>query len=211
MTDCVDEQQTQHYRGKWFGFGPVRNGERVRFAVFEQTKREGARLIGNSFRNLKNSNESVVRSSYVTRSDFDTRIVSPGMAAKGRLVGIAVADVSRIRALRADVKLNQGTVKVRSICVIDRVEDGDIDGHATMGYASIEDGVSTGQIGTIRINIRMDLANEFTEIVTPDDHQWASRLELLLKRAGCVVQVLFATLETRWEQMKCRRRLLISG
>jgi hypothetical protein len=187
MIECAEEQQTKHYRGKWFGFGPVRDGERVLFAVFEQTKRQGLHLAGDSFKNLKNGNESLARSSYVTRSVFDGKIVIPGKATKGDLVGIAIADVSRIRALRADVILNNTTVKVRSICVIDRVDEGDADGHATMGYAEIGRGVGQGQIGTIRLKIRMDLANEFSEIAPANSHSWPRRLEVALKRAAYVV------------------------
>jgi hypothetical protein len=195
MTECVEEQQTKHYRGKWCGFGPVRSGEQLLFAVFEQTKYQGSRLAGDSFKELKNTNESVVRCSYVTRSLFESRIVQPGEAARGALVGVAVADVSRIRTLRTDIKLNATTVKVRSICVIDRVDEGDIDAHATMGFAELKEGVSQAQIGTIRMNIRMDLAGVFSEIGPPDGQRWPWRLGVALKRAASIARVLFATLK----------------
>jgi hypothetical protein len=115
MTECAEEHQTQHYRGKWHGFGPVRNSERLLFAVFERTKLAGSRLAADSFSNsnLRQTTQSVARSSYVTRSLFDQRIVQS--AGKGVCIGIAIADVNRIRALRADVKLSNRAVKVRSI------------------------------------------------------------------------------------------------
>jgi hypothetical protein len=53
--------------------------------------------------------------------------------------------------------------------------------------------VSQGQIGTIRLNIGMDLANEFSEIAPPDGHFWPLRLEVALKRAAYIARLLFAT------------------
>src|SRR6266852_2954350 len=103
MTDCLEEQQTQHYRGKWYGFGPVNNGERVVFAVFERTKRAESQLTANSFESsyLANSSQSLTRASYVTRTLFDREIAVRGSATKGPLIGIACADVSKVRKLRA--------------------------------------------------------------------------------------------------------------
>jgi hypothetical protein len=174
MTECVEEQQ-------------------LIFAVFERTKYQGSRLAGDSFKDLKNANQSTVRSSYVTRSLFHREVAQPGTTTKGALIGIAVADVSRIRALKADIKLNRATVKVRSICVIDRVDEGDIDGHATMGYADMQDGVSQTQIGTVRMNIRMDLANVFSEITPADENRWSGPFEVALKRAVSIWRVIFAS------------------
>jgi hypothetical protein len=134
MTECVEEQCTGHYRGRWHGFGPVHNHERVLLAVFETTKRDGFRLTGDSFNNkhLASSSESLVRISYVTKALFDSEIVSRALPQKGALVGVACAKASEIRRLHADIKVSHGIRKVRAICVLDRVDEGDLDGHATM-------------------------------------------------------------------------------
>jgi hypothetical protein len=188
MNECVEEQQTQHYRGKWHGFGPVKDGETLILAVFERTRRQGSKITAETFTNLKGHSESTARRSFVTRSDFVLGIVQPGESTKGSIVGIATARVSDIRALRADIIVGHATVKVRSLCVIDKVERGDIDGHATIGYAEMK-GVSQAQIGRVRANIRMDLANEFSEIGSSlQGNQWASRPEVALKRVGAIIR-----------------------
>jgi len=52
-----------------------------------------------------------------------------------------------------------------------------------MGYAEIIEHVSQAKLGTIRTNIRMDLANTFSEVTPCGNHRWPGRLALLLQRA----------------------------
>jgi hypothetical protein len=189
MNDCADEQQTRHYRGKWFGFGPVRDSEHVLFAVFQDTSHAGSSLTEKSFTsNLTKTSESLARASFVTSSVFNRCIARDRNA-----VGIASAHVSSIRRLRADIKLNAITKKVRAICVIDKVEPGDCEGHAAMGYVEETAGQSMSpvQIGKIRKNIRMDLAREFSAIIPTEKHQWPWGVGILARRLVSIVRVLF--------------------
>jgi hypothetical protein len=191
MTDCVEERRTQHYRGAWFGFGPVQDDERIIFAVFDTTKVNDCRLTAKSFDNkqLSANNESIVRSSFVARAVFDQMVVERGKPEKGNLVGIAWADVSNVRQLKAEFNLGRPTtINVRAFCVLDRVERGDFDGHAAMGYAETPNGVSEGQLGKVRPFIRMDLANTFSQIVDPASHQWPSRLEVFRRRVASIIR-----------------------
>lgn len=94
MSDCPGERQTQHHRGRWFGFGPVRNNERVIFAVFENTPRHGAELTAKSFdTNLVSGTQSVARASLVSRATFDLQVVDTGVSAKGPFLGIALGRI----------------------------------------------------------------------------------------------------------------------
>lgn len=191
-TECADELLTKHYRGRWFGFGPVRNCERVVYAVFEKTLRNGNYLIENSFENnkLKKNAQSLGRASFVTKRQFEQKIVRRDASSNGPLVGITGADVSQLRALRADVKLNAGTKNVRAICVIDRVEQGDCAGHATMGYEwTGELNLSQAQVATIKQKIRYDLAAVFSPIVEPSGERWPRYCNLLFGRVISIARV----------------------
>jgi hypothetical protein len=191
MSDCPKEKETQHFKGQWYGFGPVSDCEIVIFAVFETTIRDGSRLAQNSFRNssLAKSAESLARASYLTRQCFDEEIVKPGSSGKGALIGIACAKVADVRALRADFKTNTGIKKVRALCVLDRVDAGDYDGHATAGYAEVTAlGVGQTQLGIERARIRLDLANVFSGIASPDHHRWPGHLEIFLKRIASIIR-----------------------
>jgi len=182
MNDCEDEQRTCHYRGKWFGFGTVRDSEHVLFAVFQDTPHAESSLTEKSFTsNLINTSESLARVSYVTSSVFDRCIVRDR-----NVLGIASAHVSSIRMRRADIKLNAITKKVRAICIVDQVVPGDCEGHAAMGYGeeTAGQGISEAQIGKIRKNIRMDLANEFSAIIPTEQHQWPWHVGVLARVDG---------------------------
>ena len=189
MIDCLDERATKHFRGHWYGFGPVQDAEAVVFAVFQSTKIKNGRLTADSFDNkhLKRNAQSLARQSFVTRAIFEKAIVR-GAA----LQGIAVASAAAIRALVADVKLNADQISVRSLCVLDRVDEGDCDGHATAGYserhASL--GISEAQLSKVRARIRLDLANTFSEVRDLDSWKWPRYWALFVGRARSIVRVI---------------------
>ncbi len=192
MSGCADEGRTLHYNGSWRGFGPVQDGERVLFAVFEGTPLEGSSiLIEKSFSNfnLIRTSESLARTFYVTAKIFWQSIVR-----RRTIIGIACANVSDLRNLVAQIQPPSGIKQVRAICVVDKVEEGDCDGHAAMGYGEETrgQGMTEGQIGKIRKNIRMDLATKFSTIIPADDHQWPTLRKLLLGRTASIWRVFLA-------------------
>jgi hypothetical protein len=189
MTDCIEERESKHYRAPWFGFGIVRDNERVVFAVFDRTPLSGSALKENSFdgNKLKKNNQSLARDLFVTKRIFDRKIVRRDESNNGAFLGIVWASVSKIREIRADVKLNAGTVKVRAICVLDRVEAGDCDGHATMGYEETEAlGLSKEQLGKVRKRIRYDLANAFSNVTDAKEFLWPGAWNILLVRCEVI-------------------------
>jgi hypothetical protein len=98
----------------------------------------------------------------------------PGQAEKGEFIGIALARVAEIRALGVEIRTNAAVTKVRALCVLDLVEKGDIDAHATAGYceATEPSGIGQAYLGKVRMTIRMDLANVFSDVSPADKHHW---------------------------------------
>jgi hypothetical protein len=168
----------------------IRLGSRQRARPLRSFKiHAGSSLTEKSFtKNLINASESLARATFVARSVFDRYIVRDR-----NVLGIASAHVSSIRMRRADIKLNTITKKVRAICIVDKVAPGDCEGHAAMGYGeeTSAQGMSQIQIGKIRKNIRMDLANEFSAIFPTEQHQWPWRLGVLARRLVSIVRAFF--------------------
>jgi hypothetical protein len=177
MSFCPGEEETQHFRGRWFGLGVVRDPEQVIYAVFETTPLDGSSITGDSFdhKNLVAKQQSFLRRAFVTRRLFNRNIATSKN--KGAFIGVSLADV-KVRDLRADFKVKHETITVRSVCVLDRVDRGDIDGHCTMGYAEVAQ-VGPQQLGKKRPLIRMDLANVFSPVGATANFQWVSNLALL--------------------------------
>jgi hypothetical protein len=179
---CVEEHSTRHYRGRWRGFGPVRDREHVLYAVFAATSRNDGRLTAGSFtKNLNDCTESLARRQYVTIRIFDDYI-----ARNSRVDGISRACVADIRHLRADIITPAGTLNVKAMCVVDLVEPGDCDGHATMGFSEAISGISQTQLGKKRQAIKMDLARSFSRIESIEQYDWPSALGIVPKRLASI-------------------------
>ena len=191
MPECAHDQRTCHCRGHWHGFGPVSGDEELIFAAFDQTSRNADNLTANSFKNLAGNAESVARGTYVSWHVFRGHVVQSGQHAKGAFVGIATAKVESVRRLRTDIPINNQAASVRSICVIDLVEDGDYDGHATMGFGEPIESLGQTLKGKKRLAIRMDLAKEFSKIHEPQTHHWPSRIMVGLRRFTSIGRVTF--------------------
>ncbi len=204
MTVCDCEKRTQHHEGKWSGFGPVRNAERIAFAVFTSTKRNGTRLTAKSFTrgNLADTSQSITRLAHTTRHIFDQFVRLPRENAGDALVGIAWVRTKNLRELVAEIKTNHIVERVRSICVADKVDAGEYDGHATLGYAEkTSDGRSVKQIGVIRAKIDMDLANAFSDIVLVDSISWSSNLAIKIGRWWSKIRTAIVCCHERFIQM----------
>ena len=165
--ELVEEQSTRHHRGRWHGFGPVQNSEMVIFAIFEDTKRSGCVLTIDSFQNLKNQTQSLARINYTPRTHFNKYVVK-----EKKLHGVAIANVHSLRNLEVVFDVEGKQVKCRAICVLDIVELGDCEGHATMGYTPKPEKVSAPQLGKKRKLIALDVVNAFSPIAAADTYSW---------------------------------------
>ncbi|MDH6261556.1 hypothetical protein [Bradyrhizobium sp. BR13661] len=180
MSECDEEQKTQHHRGPGNGFGPVQDEEIIYFAVFEQTPVDGGKLALDSFdsKSMKRDGQSVSRASFTTRAVFDQDVVKAGANPKGEIKGVSSALVQKVRSLQSPIKLNASEVSVRSFCVLDHVLPGDYDSHATIcfGERTTSHGavvLSQGQIKSIRQAARLELADAFGPIRPIDDVEFA--------------------------------------
>jgi hypothetical protein len=175
-----DEERSLHHRPWFGGFGPVQNPEEVMFAVFDGTPIEGTSLQANSFesKRLKNRAQSLTRTLCVTKTEFSRRIVRAR-----RLQGVATAPAAHLRALTADINIQGRWKKVPAVCLLDRVDRGEPDGHATMGFTShTTEDVGQKQLKLIRDKIMLDVADVFSPIESSDSHPWPSFLSTLWRR-----------------------------
>jgi len=174
--ECERETTTQHHGGPAGSFGPVQNDEQIVFAVFDDIERDGLELQANSFDNndLKRTQLSLARGRHTARATFDQHVVRPGTNPRGALVGVAKVLVDEVRKILATIRLNSGTESVRAFCVLDLVEPGDYDGHCTVGYGErTSANLSQKQINEVRAKARLDLADAFSPIMSPDGVAWS--------------------------------------
>jgi len=199
MQSCPLENNTQHYHPRR-GFGPVTDEEWVLFAIFEKTNRDAVegklKLTQNSFEDshLKRGILSLARARYITRYEFEQKIVAPASGKKGALVGIARASVSKLRSLRCEFILNDASiVTARGLCIIDLVGVQDFDSHATAGYChgNVPSGVAPTQLGKRRTTLRLNMALIFSDILSAESLIWPTRSEVLWARIKYVFKRLF--------------------
>jgi hypothetical protein len=199
MPPCPKENESQHYR-QWRGFGPVKDDECLVFVVFETTPRDisEGKLIQNSFdnNNLKKGILSFARSGYITTSEFERRIIAPALSKKGKFVGVAWVSVLVLRSLLCEFTLNDAsTARVRGLCILDLVEKGDVDGHATAGYCQdVPSGVGQEQLGRRRAKLRLNMAASFSTIASIDSLEWPSLMRVLVERISYLLRRMYAAI-----------------
>lgn len=171
---CADESETQHWRGMGFGHGPIEDPEPILFVLFGDTAYdpEAMRLKAGSFKRkrLTSGDESVARKKHTTIEALESNVVAPQKVKRSGLVGVACAKAEKLRALEQHVNATSGPMTLRTICVLDKVEEGDHDGHGTLKFADAVDGVSPEPTkGMLRGSIMTDLAEAFGPILSLDD------------------------------------------
>jgi hypothetical protein len=167
---CPVEQICHHHSGLGAGPGTVLGGERLLFAVFGSTERTPAKLIGKDFpsKDLKKGDLSLARLSHTSWAVFRDSVVASRPTEK--LLGISEAEANRLRQLIAEFRRTNETIPVRAVCVLDKVEVQDHDGHAALKFcAGQQDLPNEGKsdernLGTMRTQISAELANIFSEI-----------------------------------------------
>ena len=161
---CDGEQETKHYRGKGFGFGPVRNEETV-IAGFSEQDFASGQLQKSAFpgKAIKNGNFSLARLDYTTKEDFEKNVVEPKKI-DSPITRVGRANVGELRQLMASLGWQKPIRHIRSVCVIDKVEDGDHDGHAALAYCEEQKLLSQKQLERLRTHIAADLVQLFGKV-----------------------------------------------
>lgn len=198
--ECADEQATCHHRGVGHGFGPVQAGEQVVFAVFESTQRDGNRVKATAFlaKQLARRQFSMARIEHITKDEFEAKVIRVQLGRCGPLVGIALASVAALRALKYLFE----NAEFRSVCVTDHVTEQDFDAHAALGYAESHQRIPEPKRPKIRAKIHADLADSSancyqsarSSLVTAVHHPRPARVDVW----GC-------TPGPRFPQSRCRK------
>lgn len=180
MSSCAREKCTQHHEGAdGKGFGPVEDGEDIVFAVFESTTINDGYITEEAltFSRLKKAEESVVRLPYVSREEFEREIGRNGQSKAGLLKGAVQAVAREIREVTVQINTKAGRIySQKAICVLDRVDPGDIDGHATMAYCDDLNDVNLSQkaLARARGEARFKLAGMFGPLQGIEECAWCT-------------------------------------
>jgi hypothetical protein len=183
-----DEEITHHFRGKWFGFGPVQNDELLVFAVFEKTATNGRRLNFKSFdrKKLIAAEQSIARQALVTKSVFDIAVARRGETSKGRFLGISTANAGAIRGIFSENWPESAPKKIFGFGILDLVEEGDFDGHGTLGFLVETIVPNKRDLGALREFLMFDLADKFSEIQSFEECKWGSTVSIGIGRLATV-------------------------
>ncbi len=208
MDGCGCEQSTQYKKSGGQGHGPVASQETIAFAVSDKTTIKDGRLCAASFSvsRMKNSNESIARTSFTTRRDFEEHVVKP-LAARLGFRGIAVAPVGDIRTLAWD----GSAPPLRAVCVADDVQNEDHDGHAVLGFGETLPTLPTtekarnNQISYLRGLATANLGKCFGAVTGIDAAPWLNDESLEQSRLG----IRLALLRSGWRILLCVRRALL--
>lgn len=173
MEGCADEQFTHHHLGVGHGFGPVKPEEIVAFVVISKAQTFDNEILLVSFnkKRLSEKEESVSRVAHTSFAAFQEYVAKPIETGGGSIKGVATATVSMIRSLRLG---KQDDVKERrAICVLDKVQPGEHDGHAVLAFADAPEVMGETRLGILRKEVRAELALLFGRITNAADVGWA--------------------------------------
>ena len=175
-SDCPCEAASRHFKGSPPGHGPVSNDETVVLAVYLDTPRQpgGGRLLPAAFRTdkLNSYDLSLARLRFTTKRAFQEDVVATRTA---DLVGVASATGVALRRITYD-STSHPAFRSRGVCLVDKVEQGDHDGHAALGWGHSDAELSDKQKKRAREAIKQNLADSFGSITSADDCEWASSL-----------------------------------
>lgn len=171
-TDCKCEKESHHYRkDAAMGYGPVLSAEMVVLAVFEGDKHDAIamRLKPAKFDSgqLKRFGVSLARTGFTTRPTFDEQVVR-----SKRLVGVAQAIAAQLRSVPYIDQLGRPPVTGRAVCLIDKVDCGDHDGHAAIGWSESWNALAEGQKKRAGEIAKSNIARAFGGIVPADQVAW---------------------------------------
>jgi hypothetical protein len=165
---CPRERITQHLKNG--GHGIVVDDEVVIFVVFDGMVEVGGKLSRKHFntKKIRDGDLSLARQRYTTMNDISTFVIEPARKAGLVLNGAVVAQVDKLRSI---ARTQPPAGLLRGVCVIDRVEDGDHDGHAALiGCADQKASLTNEQtLGKFRGQIALDLAEKFSEVKEIND------------------------------------------
>jgi hypothetical protein len=175
MPNAFDEAKSAHYGAPFLGFGPVKNSERLLFAIIG-VNRTGAKLTAADFedRQLKRAEQSVARYAYTTKRSFSRTVGQLGYNGLGVVTGLSLSVANQLREISFQVKIGTNLEKTGSaICLYDTVTPRDDHGHAAISYSPQIQALSEPEKRKVRPLVRLDLAEAFGDIVGATDFNWS--------------------------------------
>lgn len=154
-----------HHLGIGAGPGPVLATECLILAIFGTGARLGARLTGKDFpsKSLKRGDLSLARHSHTSWATFRDSVLVPGQRSQP-VQGIAVSQADALRSLVARIDSSTPVKHLRSVCVLDKVENGDHNGHAALKFCSEDAALRESEKSVVRAQIQAELAATFSEV-----------------------------------------------
>lgn len=173
-TDCQCEQASCHHgKDEGLGHGPVAAEEVLVLAVFEDDDydRQGMQLVLRIFRSdrLRHFNMSLARTEFTARKTFEAKVVGSRHAA---LVGIAKVSAQDLRSLPYIDETAEPPITGRAVCLIDKVEVDDHDGHAAIGWSESQRDLSEKQKQRAGEVAKRNLVKAFGKILSPEHVAW---------------------------------------
>jgi len=152
--------------GSGVGQGPVAHGEIVALGICLSTPPEGGKVTAKAFKTslLQDGDLSLSRIAYTDTPTFQTKVVAP-KAASDPIQGVAICSVSTLRDIYINVPKAQPPSRIRGACVLDKVETGDHEGHATLEYCEEQNNIKNPNTkGMVRAAIAIALASAFGDV-----------------------------------------------
>jgi hypothetical protein len=137
------------------------SSEVVVLVVFDTSTKIGDRLTAEQFptKRLGRGEISLARQNYATLESINEYVI------KGRpIVGVATSVVDSIRAIGRGNEDTKAPRILRSVCVIDKVESGDHDSHASLKACDDQELMSPTRRGKVRGALAAELARKFGPI-----------------------------------------------
>src|SRR5580658_1998273 len=167
---CEKEQKSCHYGAPERGHGPVQEGETI-LAGFCATDLADGKLLKQAFpgKKLKDGDFSIARLAFTTKEIFNEYVVERRKNSVP-VVGVGRASVRVLRQLTAPLDWQNPVRDIRAICVLDRVENGEHDGHAALEFCEEQkEIVKQKRLERVRAHIAADLVTAFGDVLTLDN------------------------------------------
>jgi len=160
-THCQDERVSQHHKAS--GHGPVKDDEYVIFVVFDSNVQIGKKLSERDFstKKIAKGDLSLARKAYTTINDAQECVIQPALDRGQKVSGASVALTRSLRSIKAPIEGLTPVKYARGVCILDRVENDDHEGHAALRSCRDEGALTPKQRGKLRALIAADLAEKF--------------------------------------------------
>jgi hypothetical protein len=113
-------------------------------------------------------------------------VADRGEASKGKFIGISTIRVKNVREIVSEAWPVSSPRKIRGFGALDLVEQGDFDGHGTIGFLTEAVVPRTRELGALREFLIADLAEKFSQIMPLREGHWGSIFTIATGRISSI-------------------------